>query len=173
MKILKCLKYFFIGLLLAYIPFWFISPIDKNARCETNDYYDMLYIMYHLSQSKTKYHSLYEYYQKGYLYSPWVTYRYPYNRDIISELANSGNGSRKTLLTEKEFSKICAYKLINNDKLVAKYNKDIYLIKIPLEKNAPMVFKRLGFSCLFGKVSKNNELRKNFPAKYFQKLGEK
>ena len=160
---------FIISYIIGYLPFYFISvePLlsKQDVELETT-YRKMIRIFYDISKSDKEYNSLYNYYEKGYLYSPIRTISSPRDLGVGSTQKLSLN--RNPLLTENEFDNISGFTLINSV-LIDKYCKNIILSKLPLSNDAPMSFKRLGFSCIFNDVPMGCNLRKEYPAKYFKK----
>jgi len=168
-NLLNLLVYFTLGLILGLGIYHFknVSSYPEDSDLERKNY-QMIYIFYSISKSNKEHDCLYKYYENGTLYSPWITATY-----INSQLAPIGlelyktSEQRSPLLPENEFSKICGYKLISSSELVDKYDSRIKLKKVALDSEAPLTFKRLGFSCLFNDISPGNKLRKDFPARYF------
>ena len=168
MKIIKFLAFLILGLILGtclgVCPFLFVSTCPDDAGLEAENY-QMIYIFYNISKSDKEYDSLYKYYESSFLYLPWITATYINSQGI--PILYMKTAPRDPLLSENDFSKICGYMLINNSELVDKHDSHIKLKKIPLDNDAPLTFKRLGFACVFNDISLTSKLREDFPARYF------
>ena len=168
MKIIKLGIFLILGLILGIglgvCPFLFVSPHSEDSGLEARNY-QMIYIFYNISKSDKECDSLYKYYESSFLYFPWITATYINSHGV--PILHMESATRIPLLSENDFSKICNYKLMGNSELVDKYDSRIKLKKVPLDGDAPLTFKRLGFSCLFNDISPWSKLREDFPARYF------